>query len=376
MVRKPPARRRLSRRAFLRGAAGAAMGPWIVREARSSSGEIRIAMWSDYFPAEFVARFERTTGIKLKHTPYGSNEELLNKIKASRGRGFDLVGPTTVRAPQWRPLGLLRPWDMKRVPVDAIVPSTLTGSAIDWIWNGKQYHLPYLWGTEALAWRTDKWSRRYRDLSYGDLYTAEMKGKIMGRPHSMMLTMGLYLDRIGSLPSNRMLDAYKDEETMRRIWGEITEFAVAHKPWIRLFWNDSETQRSGFMQNGVILGQTWDGPPLTLKTEGEPITYMAPREGALACLDGLAIPVGAENLDQAYEFLRFIYTPEIGGLLASLTGYNAVSVGAEDHLTPQAKKNFREAYPEDALERLWWWPAEPPWYANIRSEFRDRFRAA
>ena len=32
-----------------------------------------------------------------------------------------------------------------------------------------------------------------------------MKGKIQGRPHSMMLTIGLYLDRTGKLPSNRMV---------------------------------------------------------------------------------------------------------------------------------------------------------------------------
>src|SRR3546814_6561281 len=77
-----------------------------------------------------------------------------------------------------------------------------------------------------LAWRTDKWSRDYADLSYGDLWLPELKGKVMGRAHSMMAGIGLYLDHAGKVPSNRMLDAYKDEENMRRIWEEITKFAV------------------------------------------------------------------------------------------------------------------------------------------------------
>src|SRR3546814_573133 len=116
--------------------------------------------------------------------------------------------------------------------------------------------------------------------SYGDLWTPEMKGKVMGRPHSMMAGIGLYLDASGQIPSNRMLDAYKDEENMRRIWEGITKFAIEHKPWIKQFWNDADGQINGFMQNDVVLGQTWDGPPLRLKKEGKPVTFMAPQEGA------------------------------------------------------------------------------------------------
>jgi spermidine/putrescine transport system substrate-binding protein len=92
-------------------------------------------------------------------------------------------------------------------------------------------------------------------------------------------------------------------------------------------------------------------------------------------LDGLSIPIGARNIDAIYAFLEVLYTPEIGGLLASETGYNATSLGAEQHLSEQARTNFTDAYPGDALGRLWWWPPEPVWYAAARAEFRDRFVA-
>jgi spermidine/putrescine transport system substrate-binding protein len=203
-----------------------------------------------------------------------------------------------------------------------------------------------------------------------------MKGKIMGRAHSMMSGIGLYLDASGKLPSNRLHDAYKDEANMRRIWTEITKFAVDHKPWVKQFWNDADAQINGFMQNDVVLGQTWDGPPLRMKSEGKPIAFMAPQEGAFTWLDGLAIPIGAKNIDQIYEFIKFIYTPEIGGLLANETGYNATSKGADQFLSEAAKKNFQEAYPGDALDRLWPWPPTPSWYAEIRNEYVDKFVAA
>ncbi|MFQ5773162.1 MAG: extracellular solute-binding protein [Kiloniellaceae bacterium] len=375
------AARAFTRRTLMKGAAAAgavaAVGPFVIgAEARAAARELKVMIWSDYIPDEFKDKFESKTGLTLKVTGYGSNEELINKIKATKGRGFDLIGPTSVRMLQWKDLALLQPWDMSRVPTDRILKPMLQTSIDHGSWDGKNYHLPYLWGTEALAWRTDKWSRDYRDLTYGDMYTEDMKGKIMGRPHSMMLTMGLYLDRTGRLPTNRMLDAYKDEENMRRIWTEITKFAVEHKPWVKQFWNDADAQINGFMQNDVVLGQCWDGPPLRLKAEGKPVTYMAPMEGALTWLDGLSMPIGAKNIDGVYAFLDVLYTPENGGLLANKTGYNSVAVDADKHLSAQSQKNFREAYPQDALEKLWWWPPEPTWYAGIRAEYRDKFVAA
>ena len=86
--------------------------------------------------------------------------------------------------------------------------------------------------------------------------------------------------------------------------------------------------------------------------------------------------VGARNIDAIYEFLKVSFTPETGGLLGNETGYNPVSVGAADHLDEASKTAFNEAYPEDALDRLWWWPAEGVWYASARAEFRDKFVAA
>ncbi len=375
------AARRFSRRTMLKhtaalGVIGAA-GPWLVKDAFSSSGELNVFTWSDYMPDAHIVAFTEKTGITVNFTGYGSNEDLLAKIQATKGRGFDLISPTVDRVNQWKPLALLQPFDMNRVPSKNIVPSLLKGSADIWTWDGGQYHLPWTWGTEMLAWRTDKWTRDYKDLSYGDLWLDELKGKVMGRAHSLMSGIGLYLDRIGELPSNRLHDAYKDEAGMRRIWEGITKFAIDHKPHLKQFWNDADAQINGFMQNDVVLGQCWDGPPARLKKEGKPINMQAPQEGAFTWLDGVAIPAGAQNLDQAYEFLNYMYEPEVGGKWANATGYNVVSVGADAYLDEASKKLFQETYPEDTMNsRLWWWPPAEAWYPEIRNEYVDKFVAA
>ncbi len=62
-----------------------------------------------------------------------------------------------------------------------------------------------------------------------------MTGHVQGRPHSLITGIGIWMDATGALPSNRLLDAFKDEENMKRIWTEATKFAIEHKPWIKQF---------------------------------------------------------------------------------------------------------------------------------------------
>ena len=285
------AAKKFNRRTVLKSTAAiagaAAMGPFVIRDAYAA-GTVNAIVWTNYLTDDFIKGFEKRTGINVNVTPLGSNEELLNKMKASKGRGFDLITPTLNRKGQWIDLGLLQPWDTGKVTNLSNVEPAFVKASEAWTWAGGQYHLPHIWGTEAMSWRTDKWSTEYGKLSFGDLWIPEMKGKVQGRPHSMMAGIGRYLEGIGKLPP--FVEAYKDEDSMRKIWEEITKFAVEHKPWVKQFWNDHDTQKTGFMQNGVILGQTWDGPAIELFKDDKPVQYMAPKEGAFAWLDGLCMP--------------------------------------------------------------------------------------
>ena len=115
-----------SRRAVLKGAAAtgavALAAPALINNALSSSGEVNILMWSDYLPEGFLKAFTAKTGIKVNYTGIGSNEEIINKMKANKGQGFDIISPTNNRNLQWGPLELLQPIDMNRVPIDKVNP--------------------------------------------------------------------------------------------------------------------------------------------------------------------------------------------------------------------------------------------------------------
>ncbi len=372
-------RRQVSRRDALRGAvAGATLiaAPFLVKNAFASSGELNLLIWADEWPMPVLQDFSARTGIKVNAIPVAHNDEQVARLQAGDLPSIDLCQPSGDRALLFQAQDVLQPFDTARVPVDAILPAALAASTAFWTWNGGLHHLPHVWGAEAMAWRADKWQRDYAELSYGDLWSDALRGRILVRPQSMLLGIGLWLDRNGSFPSNRMRDAFIDETSMKQIWTEVTRFAIDHKPWIRQLWGNAAEVKAGFIQGDCWVGQTWDGPALTLQKSGQPIVFMAPQEGAIAWFDGLSLAKSARNVDQAYALLEYLYAPAVGAEIADGSGYNTAVKGAEAHLPDTTQKAFHEAYPGNALENLWWRPPEPGWYTALRTDFVAKFNAA
>lgn len=355
---------------------GAAVGPWIVSPSvLASSGEVNCIIWTDYIPADVIAEFTSSTGIKVNYKDLGSNEELIDQMKAANGAGVDLCSPTNNRSGQWLELGLLQPFDFEKIPtIKSVNPAMLKVGEREWNFGGEGSHwLPFVWGTEAIGWRTDLYNPPGGTPSYGNIWDRANEGKAMIRPHSGMLGAGLYMETIGELAQGDVWKAYTGEDEMRRVWTKITRFCIDRKSQIKLFWNDTESQKNGLLNGGVIVGQTWDGPVLAMKSKGKPVSYQAPEEGAMAWIDGLAMSSSAKNVEQAYALINYLFDAKVAGKSINSHGSNSAVLGADKHTDPAYKMNFAEAYPGDSLANLHPWPVEPQWYADLRTEFKNKF---
>ncbi len=375
------AARSFNRRTMFKAAAAAgvftAFGPAYVKHSfGQSSGSLTLLHWDDELPNPVIPDFEKKTGIKINSVPFSQNEEQINKLQATAGDGFDLCQPTRDRSPQFKDLAVLQPFDTNKLKLDGLLPAMLEGSTSVWTWDGKLFHVPHCWGSEAISWRTDLTKLDYATLSYGTMWEDQYRGKVQGRPHSILLGIGLWMDKTGKLPSNRMMDTFKDEASMKKVYDEVLKFAITKKPWIKQFWDSADNTKSGLMENGVVIGQTWDGPALSLKKDGKPVSYMAPQEGAIAWLDGWSLVKGAKNVAQAYEWLNYVHSAEISAKVADGSGYNPIAKGSDTLLSAVAKKNFTEAFPSDAVSKLWHRPPEPSWYAELRTQYAEKLKAA
>src|ERR1700721_3091249 len=54
--------------------------------------KLRLITWADYAPADVIAQFKQETGIQVEVT-LSNNEEIISKLRATGGAGFDLAQP-------------------------------------------------------------------------------------------------------------------------------------------------------------------------------------------------------------------------------------------------------------------------------------------
>ncbi|WP_029010741.1 extracellular solute-binding protein [Azospirillum halopraeferens] len=374
------AARSFTRRVLLRSAAAAgavtATGPWILREGRAAEGTVRIFSWAGYIGQDMLRDFQAKTGIRPVLTEYGTNDELLNQLRATGGAGFDIIHPTVDRVPNYVEAELVQPLDEGKINWDGCLKSAYTGSAaMGGVVGGKRYLAPADWGTEALAFHRQQAPLVYGTAGYGDLWAPQHAGKVTVRGHSSLIGIGLWLESEGRLP-HPLLEQFRDEAKARANFDAILKVAVENKKAIGQFWSNENEAQGAFRTNGCVIGQTWDSSAVALRKEELPVGYIAPKEGALAWMEGFAIPARAQNPEQAYAWINWFYTPEAGAMYSNATGINSTTVGAEAHLSDLNKAFFAEAYPGDALQKLWWWPIQEAWYVSIRNEYQDRFLAA
>ncbi len=370
---------KVSRRSVLKGAAAtgaaAAIGPWYIPNAFAAP-VVNVLMWGEYLPDSVVADFKAKTGITVNHTKIGDNGEIISKMKAGGGAGYDLASPTNMRALQWADLGVLAPFDMNRINTSAVNPGMLAVGERDWNFGGKGSHwVPQLWGTESISWRTDKWQPDGLP-SFGDIWEPNpgIDGAfMMGRTYSMMTGCGIWMHHQGKMD---FWSSYNDEDTMRKNWETITEYCISKKGNLVKFWSGADPQKQGFTSDGVVVGQTWDGPIAAMMKAGEPVAYQTTDEGALAWIDGITMSAKAENIDEAYELINYSFTPETGGQTVNEIGYNSAVNGASDHYSDETKALAKAIYPGDTSTKLNPWPPEPPWYADARAEYANKFETA
>jgi spermidine/putrescine transport system substrate-binding protein len=363
----------ITRRTALKLTSTALAAPMILRatDALASSGSVKVLAWQDYIQPNIAEKFEADTGIKLDLTTFGSNDEAESTIRANGGKGFDIVFPSITNSASYvdgngDSYFAAVPAD---VNVGAVIPSFLRDSAtLGGQHNGEQILLPFDWGTEGITLNRKELDIADADLSYGDMFRPETKGKAAFRQKSAIMGVGLYLDATGEVPSNRMLDVYKSEDDARRVWGKVAEWMVAHKENFGAFWNNATEATAAFKDAGCIIGQTWDTTGLLLNRENADFVYRAPKEGIITWLDSFGMLKQAENPQQAVAFMNFMLQPEVGGMFANNTGYNSAVAGAAEFASEDFKRQFNEVYTEAVLSNMWWWQADTPFFAPIRNE--------
>src|SRR5262245_13321034 len=145
----------------------------IATVAAAQDNKLRLITWADYVPADVLADFKKETGIDVEVT-LSNNEEMISKLRATGGAGFDLAQPSQDRitGPQ-KEFGVYKPMDLTKIKTELFIPSMLDATKKNTSVDGKVYGLPHIWGTDGLVVNT----KLAQMMDYTDLCKPEYKGK-------------------------------------------------------------------------------------------------------------------------------------------------------------------------------------------------------
>jgi spermidine/putrescine transport system substrate-binding protein len=340
--------------------------------AAASSGvqaeTLRLLTWGGYAPDNVIALFEKKyPDIKVAVT-LSNNEEMIAKLRATGGAGFDLAQPSHDRifAAQ-KEYGIYKPIDISKVDTSAVAPTLLAGVKANATINGKLYAVPHQWGTSGLMADVTKAPGA---KSWADLCNPQYKGKT-----SMRLRRTILLGTAFGMGKDPFA-LYGKPDEYKKMLDEVGQKLIACKGNIRAYW-EGGTDLEGFMLSGeVVLSEAWDSTAFKLYGQNKNIVFVPPSTGALAWIDTFAIPAKGQADDAAYKWINFVMQPDIVTLMSNSTGaIAAVNNGIE--LLPADKKAAVEAAFKPAdLQNLKFFANIPPGIEDMEGKVLERIQAA
>ena len=343
----------------------AAFGGFVATATNAET--LRLLTWGGYAPESVIDRFEAETGIDVEVTT-SNNEEMIAKLRATGGGGFDLAQPSQDRiaGPQIE-FGIYKPIDLSKVDTAQMIPSMLEATKANTTVEGEIYGLPHVWGTSGLVVDTAA-AGDVKD--YLDLCNEDVSGKVsyrLKRPTLLGFAYSMGLDPFA---------AYGDEGAYKEIIDQVEAKLIECKPGVKTYWDGSD-QLIGLVRSGeVVAAMAWDAGGWQLNADNPDIQFIAPTSGALGWIDTFALPAKGQADDAAYAWINFVMRPEIAAMITEESSYFTASVGADDLVGEAQKAQFQASFPQEAIDNIKWYPTVPAGLEVIEGAALDRVKAA
>lgn len=339
---------------------------WAAAPSFADGQKLRIITWADYVPADLIAAFTKETGIEVEVT-LSNNEEMISKLRATGGAGFDLAQPSQDRITSvQRDFGIYKPIDLTKVKLAEFQPALLQIVRSNATIDGKLYALPYLWGTDGLVVNTKHTSV----ADFPDLCRADLMGKTSIRLRRPILMAFAFAD--GKDP----FALYGDPQAYTALMDRVGDQIIACKPNFKFFFDNKDQLLNAFRAGEMWAAAMWDTGGWTLNRENPDIRYIVPKSGALGWLDTFALPSRGRNDAAAYAWINFTMRPENAAKVIKSVGNFSAAVGTAPFVDPRLKAQFRASFPPSAFEHVHWYPAIPPGLEEIEGRVLDRIKAA
>jgi spermidine/putrescine transport system substrate-binding protein len=287
-------------------------------------GRIVVSNWDGYMPPDLIDNFTAETGVEVELALHTTNEDIMGKLEAANGGGFDVVFVSAPFAEVLDRRGWAAQLDHAAMPNLANLAPEADELDYD---PGNRFSVPYAWGTTGLCYRTDLVSEEID--SWADLLqpSGELQGKI-----TMLAT-----DRWLLLPAQRLL-GHSINTTDETELEEARELLIDAKQHLLAY--DDTTFYSRLVSGEAVLVQAWDGWCNYGIAENDQIGWVVPEEGSDLWVDTMVVLESSENKAAAQAFIDYILRPDIGAWVAENILYKVPNVAAMESLDPELIEAF------------------------------------
>jgi len=298
--------------------------------------KVVIYNWSDYMPDGILDEFTQETGIQVEYSTYSHQNILYSKLKTLRGRGYDVVFPSTDWIGVLRDEGLLQPLDHRKLSNFNKLDRSLLNKAYD---PNNKYSIPYLWGSIGIGINTDKVNPEHVK-SWKDLWHKRWRGQIFVIDDMVSVFYAAMRARQLDLrQAPNLQDADNIKQAFDGLWSLLRNVQQI---------GSEESQLQSFLSGKTNIGIVWSGTIAAVQQENPSLTFIYPEEGTSFWVDSFAIPARAKNVDNAYAFIDFMLRPEVAARCVNELGYATPNIFARKLLDDEIRNN-PAIFPEAGL---------------------------
>jgi spermidine/putrescine transport system substrate-binding protein len=320
-------------------AAGATM--LLAAGLAEAADKIVISNWDGYMPKDLPEKFKAETGIEVEVAVHATNEEIMGKVVASKGEGYDVLFVSSPFAEALSKLGIAAKLDHGKIPNIANLYPEASELKHD---PGNTFSIPYAWGTTGLCYRSDV--VKTAPESWNDLLKPadDLKGK------TTMLSTDRWLMAAGELALGMSVNE-TDPGKLDQVKAQLIETKKT------LLAYDDTTFYSKLVSGEASLVQAWDGWCNYGIAEKPEIKYVIPKEGSDLWVDTMVVVEGSKNKDAAHKFLDYILKADTGKWVVENIMYKTPNKAGMEAID----KSMLEKYPNMAIT-----PADLLKYEQLR----------
>jgi spermidine/putrescine transport system substrate-binding protein len=285
---------------------------------------LTISNWDAYTPEGLIEAFEEETGVDVTLALHTTNEDLVGKIQAAQGGGFDLVFISGNYLQTLIDQGWAAELDHDLIPNLANLYPEANELGYD---PGNRYSVPYTWGTTGICYRSDLVEDEPTSWTIFHDPPVDLVGKM-----TMLGTNPWLLE-----PALRSLGSSLNTTDPAEI-DAATRWTIEAKENLKGF--DDTTFYSELVAGNTWLAQAWDGWCNYGIAEDPNIRFVVPEEGSDLWTDTMVILASSENKEAAHAFIDFVLRPENGKAVAELVYYKVPNRAAMEQLDPKLLEQF------------------------------------